>query len=353
MEKGYFHDKKVIEDEYEKKKSDIEAEQAKIIKLLQQNEKMQWENIPKKSRGVFKPTVTSWANVPEADKKGVNDAIAAANEVRIAKEKSLQETFLKQYNDYSLQKLEIDRKYEADRKALIDIRSQYKEGTPEYDTFTLRLAQNEKKKVLEQAKLSFSQLKESPIYSLASEDATRVSIEGLQRLVAILQKYKQAAIDAYDPESIRTWSQEIDSAMANLAKRDPINTLKKSREDLVKANSEVTESTKALTEAQKEYNEAAEEAARIEEKKKYLKKRIESISSDSSDFYSTPQSQEQPEVQIPLEAPKSDTWSASSATKEQKLVNVRKQLADVTSKSATANTKLDIVTGKQIGRAHV
>ena len=259
MEKGYFHDKKVIEDEYEKKKSDIEAEQAKIIKLLQQNEKMQWENIPKKSRGVFKPTVTSWDNVPEADKKGVNDAIAAANEVRIAKEKSLQETFLKQYNDYSLQKLEIDRKYEADRKALIDIRSQYKEGTPEYDTFTLRLAQNEKKKVLEQAKLSFSQLKESPIYSLASEDATRVSIEGLQRLVAILQKYKQAAIDAYDPESIRTWSQEIDSAMANLAKRDPINTLKKSREDLVKANSEVTESTKALTEAQKEYNEAAEE----------------------------------------------------------------------------------------------
>ena len=260
MEKGYLHDKKVIEDEYKKKIEDIKKEQEKILKLAQQNEKYEYLNKPVKTRGVFTPTIKTWKDVPMSDKKGVSDATDAANEIRIAKQKALDTELLRQYNDYSLQKEEIDRKYEADRKALNEMRSQYEEGTPQYDLYSLRLAQNEKMRISAQTDLSFKQAKESPIYQLAYDNAAKVSRDGLWKLVDMLKEYKNVAIEAYDPEGVKTYTEEINKALTELTKKDPLEVLRRSRVELKKANEELIQSEKRLSDAQLEYNNATSKA---------------------------------------------------------------------------------------------
>lgn len=257
MEKGYFHDKQVIENEYKKKLDDINKEQEKILKLTQQNEKNEFLNRPEKSRGVFTPKIRTWEDVPSSSKKGINDALDAANEIRKAKEESLNTELLRQYDDYTLKKEEIDRKYSEDRKALLYLRQSQPEGSIEYGAISSRLAQNEKERVSAQAELSFKQAKESPVYQLAFEDKTKVAREGLWKLIDMLNEYKDIAVQAYDPQGVKTYTEEIDKALQQLVKDDPIQVLRRGRIELKKANEELLSSEKKLAEAQLEYKNAS------------------------------------------------------------------------------------------------
>lgn len=315
MEKGYFYDKQVIEDDYNKRVADIEAQQDKIVKLMQQNEKMRWQNIPKKNRGVFHYTVKSWSDVPTVDRKGIDDELTAANEIRKSKEAALQRDLLKQYDDYVLQREEIDRKYESDRNALLDIRGQYKEGTSEYDEINLRLAQNQKERVVKQNELSFKQQKESPLYQLAYSDLSKVSSDALQKLVDMLKKYRTAAEDAYDPENISTYTEEIDKAVNQIIKQDPIGYLKRSREEIKKAKEDYISALKEEKAAQDELRMAQNSVSSLSSQKSSLKDEATDIE----------------EKQISGTAP---TGS------EQNLANIRKQIVSITDKETTANMKL-------------
>lgn len=339
MDKGYFHDKKVIEDEYNKKVDDIESQRQKIVKLLQQNEKLTWENKPKKTRGVFQPTISSWNDVPEKDKTGINDAIQAANDIRIAKEKSLDRELLKEYDDYQQKRDDIAKEHESTRDALLDIRKKYSEGSKEYNDITIKLAENDKRKVLEQAKLSFAQMKESPIYQLASEDSSKVSEEGLISLMDILKKYKNIAIESYDPTSIKEWSEEIKRVEEQLIKLDPAKALKMAHVDLVNANEELKKSDQELADAQNEYNKASKEAIDLAERKKNFEMQlsgstnfpIEAVDQNISPFAPTEQK----------------TWKTGGKSNSDKnTVAIRKQLHNVTNQSSAATERLENATNK-------
>lgn len=256
MQEGYLKDKQVIEDEYNKKIDDIEKQKDRILKLSQQNEKLEFSNRNPKNQSVFRPTIKTYEDVPEKYKKGINEEIEAADLMRQSKEKVLQTNLLKEYDDYTFQKLEIDRKYYADRAALEDMQKSYKQGTPEYDEITARLAQNEKKRVSAQANLTFKEFKESPMYEQAYGDMSKVSIEGLNRLLPMLKQYKKTAQDAMNPQDIKTYSEEIDKVYSELAKKDPFGQMIIKRKELKKANEDLLESEKKLKKAQDEYNDA-------------------------------------------------------------------------------------------------
>ena len=328
MEKGYLHDKQVIEDEYNKKIIDISAEQDKVVKLLQQNEKLEWENKPKNTRGVYKPTISNWEDVPSSQRVGVETTLKAANDVKIAKEKALERDLLIQYDDYEQQKEEIARKHEQTRQDLTDVRSRYQEGSKEYNDITIKLAENEKRKVLEQYKLSFAQQKESPVYQLMSEDASKVSEEGLITLMDILKKYKKAAVDAYDPTSVKEWSDEIKRASDQLIKLDPIKALKKANDDLISANDELKKSDAELVAAQNEYNDASRVAIELADRKK----NIESQLSGTTNFPITTGTGEDIVPYAPKTKSKNQ-WSKSD-------VNITRELANVTNLASRADDKL-------------
>lgn len=256
MQEGYLKDKQVIEDEYNKKKDDIEKQKEKILKLAQQNERLEFKNANPKNESVFVPTIKTYEDVPEKYKKGINDATEAANMLRQSKEKMLKINLLKEYDDYTYQKLEIDRKYYADRSALEDMQKEYKQGTLEYDEITTRLAQNEKKRVAAQANLTFKETKESPIYQQAYGDLSKVSIEGLNRLLPMLKQNKKIAQEAMNPQDIKTYSEEIDKVYAELAKKDPFSQIIIKKEELKRANEDLLASEKELKKAQDEYNDA-------------------------------------------------------------------------------------------------
>jgi tape measure domain-containing protein len=256
MEKGYIHDKQVIENEYNKKIQDIEKQKEKILKLSQENEKDIFLNKPVTTRGVFSPTIKTWADVPIESQKGVVEATDAANKIRISKEKSLQNEFLKNYNDYTQQKEEIDRKYSEDKKSLMSIREGYDEGSDQYNSLTKRIAQNEKERVLAQSNLAFKQVKESPTYQLAFDDLNKASLEGLWSLIDLLKKYRQVAVEAYNPEDIKTYSDEINKVFDKLKEKDPFTVISKGKIELAKAKEELALSESELANAQKEYNEA-------------------------------------------------------------------------------------------------
>jgi len=260
MDKGYIHDKQVIENEYNKKINDIDNEKDKILKLSQQNEKSEYLNTPVKQRGTYNPKIQTWNDVPEASKVGVNDATQAANDVRLAKEHQLQNELLRSYNDYTQQKQEIDRKYYADKQALEDVRSQYKEGSPEYGSMTSRIAQNEKERVLDQSNLSFKQVKETPTYQLAFDDLNKVSTQGLWNLMDMLKEYRKVAVEAYNPEDIKTYTEEINKVFDKLSKKDPFTVISKGNKDLVKAKQELKQSEDELVKAKKEYDDILAES---------------------------------------------------------------------------------------------
>jgi tape measure domain-containing protein len=260
MDKGYMHDKLVIENEYKKKINDIDNEKDKILKLSQQNEKSEYLNIPVRQRGKYNPKIQTWNDVPESSKVGVNDAIQAANDVRLAKEHQLQNELLISYNDYTQQKQEIDRKYYADKQALEDIRSQYKEGSSEYGRMTLRIAQNEKERVLAQSNLSFKQVKETPTYQLAFDDLNKVSTQGLWNLMDMLKEYRKVAVEAYNPEDIKTYTEEINKVFDKLSKKDPFTVMSKGNKDLIKAKKELKDSEDELVKAKKEYDDILAES---------------------------------------------------------------------------------------------
>lgn len=323
MDKGYMHDSAVIKNEYDKKVKDIEKEQDKIVKLLQKNERLTWENQPKEKRSVFKPTISKWEDVPKEYKTGVQETKAAAEEQMLSKQKSLDDELLKQYDDYTQKKEEIDRKYYADRDALVSMMSRSKEGTEGYDTIALRIAQNEKMRILEQSKLAFEQLKSSPVYQLASEDTNKVSEEGLFRIISILKQYKQTAIDAYDPESIKTWTDEINKAEDRLIQINPAKVLKKAHDELITANKELAKSDVELANAQKEYNDAAREAEDLEARKSALTQKVAGISGWKGG--------------VSFEG-------ENDAKSENRLASARKELGTVTEKASNANKKLATAT---------
>ena len=164
---------------------------------------------------------------------------------------------LSQYQDYTDQRLAIERKFNEDIATLQEQRQQaVKNGdTEQVEQIDRSIAQATKNKGMELMGLDYDKLKESPEYVRAFENLKETSSETLNSLLTQLENAKQTAAQVLSPDQLREYTSTIQSIMDELDSRNPFQSLSDKKKELAEAEEELAnaqrehENTKQMAEA--------------------------------------------------------------------------------------------------------
>ena len=122
---------------------------------------------------------------------------------------------LNQYQDYTDQRLAIERKFNEDIATLQEQRKQaVKNGdTEQVEQIDRSIAQATKNKGMELMGLDYDKLKESPEYVRAFENLKETSSETLNSLLTQLENAKSTAAKVLSPDQLREYTSTIQSIM--------------------------------------------------------------------------------------------------------------------------------------------
>lgn len=172
---------------------------------------------------------------------------------------------LSQYQDYTDQRLAIERKFNEDIATLQEQRKQaVKNGdTEQVEQIDRSIAQATKNKGMELMGLDYDKLKESPEYVRAFENLKETSSETLNSLLTQLENAKQTAAQVLSPEQLREYTSTIQSIMDELDSRNPFQSLSDKKKELAEAEEELANAQRELENA-KQMAEAIKGGAKIE-----------------------------------------------------------------------------------------
>lgn len=164
------------------------------------------------------------------------------------------ETLTNNYQNYTDQRLAIEKKYNTDIATLQEARKQYeKEGNTDKVQQTDRaIAQATKDKGQNLMQLDYEQLKQTPEYIRAFENLKYTSSETLNSLLGKLESSKQAASKVLDPEQLREYTTTIQEIMDELDERNPFQALVDKKEDLALAENELSNAQVQLENARRQ-----------------------------------------------------------------------------------------------------
>lgn len=148
---------------------------------------------------------------------------------------------LNQYQDYTDQRLAIERKFNED---IATLQEQRKQATKNGDTSQVEqidrsIAQATKNKGMELMKLDYDKLKESPEYVRAFENLKETSSETLNSLLTQLENAKSTAAQVLSPDQLREYTSTIQSIMDELDSRNPFQSLSDKKKELAEAEEEL------------------------------------------------------------------------------------------------------------------
>ena len=148
---------------------------------------------------------------------------------------------LNQYQDYTDQRLAIERKFNED---IATLQEQRKQATKNGDTNQVEqidrsIAQATKNKGMELMKLDYDKLKESPEYVRAFENLKETSSETLNSLLTQLENAKSTAAQVLSPDQLREYTSTIQSIMDELDSRNPFQSLSDKKKELAEAEEEL------------------------------------------------------------------------------------------------------------------
>lgn len=172
---------------------------------------------------------------------------------------------LSQYQDYTDQRLAIERKFNEDIATLQEQRKQaVKNGdTEQVEQIDRSIAQATKNKGMELMGLDYDKLKESPEYVRAFENLKETSSETLNSLLTQLENAKQTAAQVLSPDQLREYTSTIQSIMDELDSRNPFQSLSDKKKELAEAEEELANAQRELENA-KQMAEAIKGGAKIE-----------------------------------------------------------------------------------------
>lgn len=251
MDEGFRKQQEQIDLNYRKAKADNARRAAQYIKDQQEAERKEWEkNHPKyKEQGlVFTPTAKTRNDLPQEKKDILDDYDKAAAEAREKAETSLSKALLEQYQDYTDERLAIEKKFNDDIAALRTQREKFqKEGNAEKVQQTDRaIAQATKKKGESLVNFDYEQLKKSPDYVRAFENLKQTSTETLNSLLDQLEDAKESAARVLSPDQLREYTSTIQSIMDELEERNPFQMLIDRKKELAEAELELAKAKRQL-----------------------------------------------------------------------------------------------------------
>lgn len=172
---------------------------------------------------------------------------------------------LNQYQDYTDQRLAIERKFNEDIATLHEQRKQaVKNGdTEQVEQIDRSIAQATKNKGMELMSLDYDKLKESPQYVRAFENLKETSTETLNSLLEQLENAKQTAAQVLSPDQLREYTSTIQSIMDELDSRNPFQSLSDKKKELAEAEEELARAQIELENA-RQTAEAVKGGAKIE-----------------------------------------------------------------------------------------
>ena len=158
---------------------------------------------------------------------------------------------LNQYQDYTNQRLAIERKFNEDIATLQEQRKQaVKNGdTEQVEQIGRSIAQATKNKGMELMNLDYDKLKESPEYVRAFENLKETSSETLNSLLNQLENAKSAVAKVLSPDQLREYTSTIQSIMDELDSRNPFQSLSDKKKELAEAEEELANAQMELENA--------------------------------------------------------------------------------------------------------
>jgi len=223
MDEGYAKEKEQQKIKFKERMLAIKKQGEEMLKL--QNDIAEKEFLVKNPKGV--PPIAG-TTLSSENQEVINKLTQAASLENQAFEEKLLKDKLIEYGDYATERLEIEKKFNADIKALESERN--KTNSEQIDAAVIQ-AQTEKAKAL--MAQSFKKLKESPEFAMAFEDLGNVSTATLEKLMDELEKYKSTAAGTMKLSDFKEYSKVIENVTDEFIKRNPFKVLKESADDLL------------------------------------------------------------------------------------------------------------------------
>ena len=195
---------------------------------------------------------------------------------------------LNQYQDYTDQRLAIERKFNEDIAILQEQRKQaVKNGdTDQVEQIDRSITQATKDKGMELMNMDYNKLKESPEYVRAFENLKETSSETLNSLLSQLENAKGTAAKVLSPDQLREYTSTIQSIMDELDSRNPFQSLSDKKKELAEAEEELAKAQIELENARTQA-EAVKGGAMIENGVKSSKYNPKTGKIDSTKAYLT------------------------------------------------------------------
>ncbi len=254
---------------YDKEFYDVLKQQERMLRAQQDAEYDEWKkkNPNYQKQGlVFTPATKTASQLPDSQKKQLEGEFNLAYSKNEGAEKDSLKRLLDSYQNYDMQRLELEKRFNND---MAELRRQREEAQAKGNTMLAEqidraLVQATANKGKELISFDLDLLKKSPEYVRAFEDLKNTSTETLNSLLTQLDEMKFKAAETMNPDDTREYTSTIQSIIDELVERDPFKALANSQNELVKANKALVQAKKNLKQAessgnQEEINKATKE----------------------------------------------------------------------------------------------
>lgn len=206
---------------YDKQINEIEKKGREYVLAQQKIEQAAWENENpnwKKQGLIFHPSTTNTSQLPESQRKELDNATTIANSSRDKAEADLLKKTLEQYRDYTAKRLELERKFNEDVAYLASRRTTA--NGAEIDA-----AIEEAKRALKEglANLSLEELKDSGLWDKLFGDLDKMALPSLE---ALLKQAKEVNTSTWDAKNVKEYQDAISRLENAIHSRSPFKAIR-------------------------------------------------------------------------------------------------------------------------------
>lgn len=240
-----------------------------LIEQQQAAERQKWESEGKQGLHYSKINTEEDLknNYPEVYKEIEGSEIA----VQEVKNHDLSKNFneiLSKYKDFQTKRIEMEKKYSDDLKALEKERN--KEGT-DTEKIDRAITDLKKKKQTESSSLSLEEFQDNVDWAKTFADLEKLSTDALKNVRDKLKEYLKSSGNELADKDIKAITDAIKQMDAALVKRTPVNELVNAYEEYKQSTEEVIKAKEKLAKLEKdtpEYTQAQKELTNAQDKRK-------------------------------------------------------------------------------------
>lgn len=220
MREGADKELEQIRLDYDRRIDEVERKGQEYVRAQQEIERAVWEkdNPDWKRQGLsFRPSTTSVSQLPESQRKKLEEAATIAATAREKAEADLLEKTLRQYQDHAAKRLELEKRYNEDVAYLT---AQRTEANAEAIDAAIEEARRTLKKNL--SDLSMEELKGSGLWDRLFGDLDRMATPSLE---ALLKQAREVNTSAWDPRNVKEYQDAIKRLEEAIHSRSPFKAI--------------------------------------------------------------------------------------------------------------------------------